>query len=185
LILTEEERTMDVGDNVFFDNLPAAYKVYVLCYLGVGADQALVQKLKDFGSETGNNCLINIAKLNDPNYTKVRKTFGIMTFPTIIITATGDLATPPSEYSTGFVRIDNKALMKSADLTFTCIEKMFNLFIDEKFTEALKVKTSDERMALIRQVLNDSLIKVKGFLKEWDISFSFTTGKLELKPREM
>lgn len=183
LVLTESEETREVGQNVFFDNLPADCKVYVLCYPGVGADKALIQKLTEFGEETGNNCFVNIAKLNDPSYNKVRKTFGIMTFPTIIVTAAGNIASPPSEYTTGFVRIDNKSLLKSTDLTLICVEKMFNLFIDEKFAEALKEKTHDERMARIRAFLSEALKGVKGFLKEWDISFSFTTGKLELKPK--
>jgi hypothetical protein len=183
LVLTESVKTKDIGENVFFDNLPTHYKVFILIYPGVNADKQLVEKLLEFGEQTGNNCFVNIAKLNDPSYNKVRKLFRIMTFPTIIVTARSELSSLQSENITAFVRIDNKSLFKSTEATLACIEKMFNLFIDEKISEALKTKNRDQIFAEVRELFKYALKGLSGYLKEWDISFSFVTGTLVLKPR--
>jgi len=181
---TDEEITKDRVENIFFDDLPSDYQVYLLYYPGTSVNEELTSKLRSLGEITGRNLLVNIAKLDDPHFKKIVRTFGIRTFPTIIITAIDKLASPPEEYSTAFVKIDDKRLLSSSDLTFECVQKIFNLFIDGKISEAIGVKKGDVRVSRIKGVINSALKGIQGFLKGWNISFSFITGKLELKPRE-
>lgn len=183
LVLTQKVTTKDIGKNVFFDNLKSGYNVYILYYPGVTGDKVLKQRLIEFGEQTGNNCFVNIAKLDDPNYNKVRKTFGINTFPTIIITATSDLSACPSEDITAYVRIDNKALLKSSDEAFSCIERVYNLFISREILQALRINNKEQLKAEILDLFKKSLGKINGFLKEWDINFCFVSGTLELRAR--
>lgn len=185
LVLTEfsDEITRDVGENIFFNDLPSEYQVYVFYYPGTRLNKDLASKLRDLGTITGRNLLVNIARLDDPNYKKIVNMFKIRTFPTIIITAIDKLASPPSEYSTAYVKIDNKRLLNSPELTFECVQKMFNLFIDGKISEAIREKRREVRVTRIKGILNDALKGMRDYLKERDISFSFITGKLELKRR--
>jgi hypothetical protein len=186
LVLSEPvvgEKTRDVGENVFFSDLPSDYQVYVLYYPGTSLNKDLANKLRNLGKIAGKNLFVNMAKLDDPNYRMIVNRFGIRTFPTIIITAIDRLASPPTEYSTAYVKIDNKGLLNSPDLAFECVQKMFNLFIDGKIAEAVREQNRDLLMSRIRGILGNALKGLLGYLKEWDISFSFIQGKLELKPR--
>jgi tetratricopeptide (TPR) repeat protein len=67
---------MAVGDNIFFENLPHDYKVYVLCYPGTDMNEELRNKLTSLGEQSGKNLLVNFAKLNDPNYAPALKLKG-------------------------------------------------------------------------------------------------------------
>ncbi|UCE15648.1 MAG: hypothetical protein JSV12_07185 [Candidatus Bathyarchaeota archaeon] len=185
LVLSEliNEKTKDVGENIFFNDLPSDYQVYVLYYPGISLNEDLASKLRNLGEIAGRNLLVNIARLDDPNYKKIVKKFGIRTFPTIIVTAIDKLASPPTEYSTAYVKIDNKRLLNSPDLTFECVQKMFNLFIEGKISEAIREKNHKVRMSRIKGIINSALKGIRDYLKKWDVSFSFITGKLELKHR--
>jgi len=185
LVFTEyiDEITKDVGENIFFDDLPSDYQVYLLYYPGIEQNEDLTSKLRDLGEIAGRNLLVNISKLDDPNYRKIVKKFGIRKYPTIIITAIENLASPPGEYSTAFVKIDNERLLQSSDLAFECVQKIYNLFIDDKISEAMREKNRDERIFRIKGALNDALRGMRDYLKEWNVSFSFAGFKLQLKPK--
>ncbi len=127
------EKTKDIGENVFFSNLPSDYEVYLLYYPGPNSNKELMDKLRDLGNITGKNLFVNIAKLNDPNYKKIVNTFEIKTFPTVILTAVDKFASLPIDHSTAYVKIDNKKLLGSPDLTAECIYKIYNLFIRGKY----------------------------------------------------
>jgi hypothetical protein len=144
----------------------------------------LETKLRKLGEVAGTNLFVNIAKLDDPNYVKIVNKFNVKTLPTIIMTAIDKLAFSPAEYSTAYVKIDDKRLLDSPELTFECIQKMFNLFIVGKISEAVREKNHDARISRFKGVINDALKGIQGYLMKWDISFSFMGGKLEVKPRK-
>ncbi len=177
------EITKGVGENVFFNDMPSDYEVYVLYYAGTSLNKDLADKLRDIGNIAGKNLFVNIAKLDDPNYRKIANKFGIRTFPTIIITAVDNLASPPSDNSTAYVKMENKRLLSSPDIAAACVDKMFNLFIEGKIAEAMREQKRDVHISNIKGVMNDALRGMLGYLKEWDISFSFIEGRLELKPK--
>lgn len=186
LIFSEQtgEKEKDVGDNVFLDNLPAEYKVYLFYYPDVMGDQELETSLRSLGDITGKNLFVNLGKLNDPNYKRIANNFQIEKLPVIVMTAVADLASPPSSFLNTYVRIDNKKLLESPDKVMESLEKIFNLFISGNVAEALKEAKKDDRKTLIAsftKVVTDSLKGLWKFIEERDISFSVAEGKFELK----
>jgi hypothetical protein len=173
--------TKEVGDNIFFNDLPHDFKVYLICYAGTKMNEELKSRLVSFGEMTGKNLLVNMSKLNDINYDKVRTRYDIISFPTIIITALSEIASPPEECSTAYIRIDNQKLLNSPDLAMDCIEKIFNLFIGGKISEAMGEFKSEMRKLRITGFLKDALQNLKGFGKDWTISFGFLGARIELK----
>jgi hypothetical protein len=186
LVLSEhvEEKTRDVGENVFFDDLSSDYKVYMLYYPGAMPNQDLEDKLKSFGTITGANLFINIGRLNDPNYEKIRNKFNIKKLPVIIVTAIDELASAPGNFSTAFVRIDSKNLLNSPDRLMECLQKLFNLFIGGEISEAISEFKKDKLNVLVSQLKNmlkHAIKEIWEFIDERDISVSWIEGKFELK----
>jgi hypothetical protein len=182
LFKPEDDKTGEkaIGD-VFYDNLPSDCEVYLFYYGGATPNEELTNRLKNFGNITGKNLFVNIGKLSDPNYRKVVNTFNIRTFPVIIMTATAKFASPPANFSTTYLKIETKRLLNSPDLAISCVEKLFNLFIEGKISEAIKEKNRDELVARLKGTISDGLKEMREFLDERDINFSFIEGKLELK----
>lgn len=129
LVLSErvEETTRDVGENVFFDNLPSDSEVYLFYYPGAMPNKELESKLREFGNNTGKNLFVNIGRLNDPNFKKIVNNFGVKDFPVIIVTANSRLASHPIEFETAYVKLDSKKVLNSTDLTIDCAQKLFLL----------------------------------------------------------
>jgi hypothetical protein len=80
-------------------------------------DLALEARLRKLGEITGKNLFANIARLNDPQYSRVSKKFGIRSLPAVIVTAEGALASPPGEYRSAYARPDDKRLLASPERT--------------------------------------------------------------------
>ena len=179
LVLSElkDEKTRDVGENVFFDNLPSDSEVYLLYYPGDMPNEVLESKLRKLGNDTGKNLFVNIGRLNDPKYKKIAKKFDIRELPVIIVTANSKLASHPAEFETAYVKLDSKRLLKSPDLAIDCVQKLFNLFIQEKISEALRQPGEYNRKALITY-LNGIITNV---LKGIEFSISIIEGKLGVK----
>jgi hypothetical protein len=188
LILKEitNEVTRDVGENIFLDQIPDDYKVYTLYYPGSMPDKNLEDHLRNLGNMTGKNLYINIGRLNDPNYNKIRNKFQIKNLPVIIITAIEGLASIKTEtyFSTAYVKIDNKHLINSVDLILKCIERVFNLFIGGAISEALKQVRHDYRDAIVtelRGIMTNALKGIGEYISDMDITISIIEGKFELK----
>ena len=186
LVLSEfiDEKTKEVGENVFFDNLPSQYEVFILYYPGAMPNEELESALRNLGNITGENLFVNIGRLNDPNYKKIANKFDIRNLPVIIVTAIDKLASPPTEFSTAFVKIDSKRLLNSPNLAIECLQTLFNLFIDEKISEAISQAKHAERDALIshlKGIITDALNGMRKFLGERDIIVSLAEGKFELR----
>lgn len=179
LILSEliEEKTKEVGENIFLENLPSDYEVYLLYYPGGIPNEDLEHKLRKLGDSTGKNLLINIGRLNDPNYRKIANKFNIKNLPIIIVTAIDKLASSPTQFSTAYAKIDSKRLLNSPDLAIECVQKLFNLFIEGKISEAMSQVDTDKRNVLINNVLNGIWEIIGGR----DISISLFDGKFEIK----
>lgn len=170
----------DIGENVFFDNLPHDYQVYLLYYPGANSNEELSQSLRNLGDITGGNLFVNMGKLNDPNFRKIAKLFNIKNYPVIIITAIDKLASPTQGFQTAYVKIESKTLLTDTDLTIECVQKVFNLFMEGKIAEAINQAAESKAEAIISRV-KAVIISVVNFLKEADITISLTEGKFELK----
>jgi hypothetical protein len=178
------EQTRDVGENVFLDNLPSDYNVYLFYYPGAMPNETLESHLRNLGNSTGKNLFVNFGKLNDPNYSKIANLFQIKNLPVIVMTAVADLASPVSSYFNVYIRIDNKKLIDNPDKTVEFLQKLFNLFISGNVAEALNEVKKDDRKLLIAsftKVVGDALKGLGKFISETDISFSVVEGKFELK----
>jgi hypothetical protein len=173
----------DVGENVFLENLPAEYKVYLFYYPGAMGNEELESQLRKLGEMTGKNLFVNIGSLNDPNYNKIAGNFQIKKLPAVVMTATADLASPPSDYLSSYVRIDNPKLLNEPDKIRDLLQKLFNLFISGNIADALKEAKKDDRKALlarIGKIIADALKVVGKFIDERDFNISFLEGKLEI-----
>ena len=104
LVLSETsyETTKDIGENVFIDNMNDDCKVYLFYYPGAMPNTELESKLRNLGGITGKNLFVNIGRLNDPKYYRIKNIFGIKDFPVIILTAIDGLAAVKTDkaYST-------------------------------------------------------------------------------------
>jgi hypothetical protein len=185
LILTESpEPGKDFGENVFFDNLPSDYKVYVFSYPAEMPDTTLEDKLRELGNITGNNLFVNIGRLADPQHDKIVKLFGVKNYPVIIVTAIDALASPAQDYFTAYARLDSKHLLNSPEKTVECVQKLFNLFIQGKVSEAIaqaKWRQRTELVVWLTHFFTEPLKALGGFIAERDISISLLGGKIELK----
>jgi hypothetical protein len=188
LVLTEpkDERTKDVGENVFLDDLSYSYKVYLFYYPSALPNEALEDRLRRIGQMTGKNLFVNIGRLDDPHYDTIKEKFKIKNLPVIIITGIDGLASLADENnpSTVYVKIDRKELLGSIDMATQCVERIFNLFIGGEISKALDQAKSDLRDAVILKVKNKvigALSEVKKFLDEKDIEVSLFEGKFQIK----
>lgn len=182
--IDETSKDKDVGENVFIDNLPSDYPVYLFYYPGAIPNEDLEGKLRDLGSITGENLFVNIGRLNDPNYKKIANRFKIRDLPVIVVTAIGSLASPPTEFLTAYVRIDSKRLLSSPDVVVQCLQRLFNLFIQGKISEAMSQARQNQRSALIshlKGIVSHALGGIWAFLKDVDISVSLAECKFELR----
>ena len=100
LVLTEtfDQKTKDVGDNVFLDDLSNEYKVYVFYYPEITPNEVLKKKLRLLGDISGKNLFVNIGRRNDPNFNKILNKFEIRDYPVIIVTAITNLASLRAEH---------------------------------------------------------------------------------------
>ena len=185
LIFSEPAKDVekDVGENVFLENLPAEYKVYLFYYPDAMGNEELESQLRKLGEMTGKNLFVNIGSLNDPNYNKIAGNFQIKKLPAIVMTATADLASPPSEYLSSYIRIDNPKLLNEPDKIRDLLQKLFNLFISGNIADALKEAKKDNRktlLAKIGKIIADAVKAIGKFIDERDINISFLEGKFEL-----
>ncbi|MGH7807529.1 MAG: hypothetical protein ACRENT_05500 [Thermodesulfobacteriota bacterium] len=174
----------DVGENVFIDNLPADCEVYLLYYPGAMPNEEVEAKLRALGEMTGKNLFVNIGRLNDPNFKKIAGAFDIKKLPAIAITADAKFASPPNEFLTAYVRIDDKKFLSSPNELIACIEALFNLFIQGEVSEAIREFEKAKRDKFISDVKGVVLGALKGvaaYLEKLEITVSLLEGKLELK----
>ena len=179
LVLSEliDKETRKVGENVFFDNLPSDYEVFIFYYPGAMPNEELESKLRNLGDITGKNLFVNLGRLNDPKYKKIRNKYQIKNLPVIIVTAIDKLASPPTEFSTAYVKIDSKRLLKSPNYAIECVQTVFNLFIGGEISKALR----QPNRSYLKAIIADALKGMKKFLDERDITVSLMEGKFELR----
>jgi hypothetical protein len=190
LILVKEVdgsyRFRDVFDNILLSDLPFNYNVYAFYYPGVLADEEFEDRLRNLGNITGRNLLVNIGRLDDPNYDKITKVFKIERLPAIVMTANGSLASIKMENveSTAYIRIDEEQLLKSADKTIEIVQNLYLLFLRGEVAKALKSVAKAKRDAMLSDIKNRIIASLRGiskFLEERDITLSIFEGKLELR----
>ncbi len=186
LVLSDSNDTTqkDIGENIFLANLPSNYNVYLFYYPGAMGNEELETNLRQLGDLTGENLFVNIGKLNDPNYNKIAQAFEIKKLPVIVVTATSDLASPPSSQLNSYIKIDNPKLLTSSDKIMELLQKLFNLYVSGDIAEALKeIKKDDRKMFFekVSKVVSDALKGVWSFFDERDIKISILEGKFELK----
>ncbi len=173
-----------VGDNVFLDDVPLSYRVYLFYYAGSMADDALEVKLRHLGAQTSDNLFVNIGKLDDVKHDEIARRFEITKYPVIVLTATPDLASPPGSYLSAYARLDSDHLLNSPDETMRCVQEVFNLFIQGKVADAIsraKWSQRKELLGWLSHFVTDGLKAVLNFVNERDISVSLVEGKFELK----
>ena len=186
LVLSEsgEEGDKDVGENVFLDNLPSDYGVYLFYYPSPVGNPEIEQILRNLGEITGTNLFVNMGKLNDPKYRSIANQFDIKNLPVIIVSGLEDLAADSSGSYTAFVKIDSGRMLNAPDELFECLNKIFNLFITGQISEAIKRERQDERNLLLRRlgsVVASAMTDVGRYIADTDISVSVIQGKFELK----
>jgi hypothetical protein len=186
LILSEpnENGTKAVGENVFLDNLSRDFKVFLLYYSGAVPDEELEARLRSLGNATGDNLFVNIGRLSDPNYQSIQKKFGIKPLPALVMTGIEELASARSEAATAYVRLDNKALLRSPDATIECLQKLFNLYVGGNLAEAMREGKRDQFLARLKQIVLAPLKGIRNFVAERDISVSVIDGTLTLQRGE-
>jgi len=179
-----DEHTKDIGENVFFGDLDLDYKVYAFYYPGAMPNEVLEKGLRNLGEQTGKNLFVNIGRLDDPEYSKIAKAFELRNLPAIVVTAVADLASADNEYLTAYARLDGKNLLKSADKTIQCLQKLFDLFIRGEVSGAIrqaKWRQRVELLAVVGKTFTEGLKSLGSFVADRDISFSLVEGKFELK----
>ncbi len=175
-------RDKDVFENVVFKDIPRNYEVYLLCYPGANMNENLRQELEKYGTYGGEMLFVNFATKLDRNYGMIRDMFDINTFPTIIMTGVEKLASPPADYCTAYVKMDNKELLNSPELAMECVDRVFHLFLEGEVSKAMQVQTRSAREARLKDIVTHTLTGVLGFLRQWEIDVSFIEGRFNLTP---
>ena len=192
LVLSEPiEKKTDVvgekkalGEDIFLYDMPQDCKVYMLYYPGALPDEELEKGMRNLGNISGKNLFVNIGRLDEPNYDTIASKFGIKRLPVIIVTAYDQLAYDPIGQTTAFIKLDDRRLLNSPQLTIDSLQTIFNLFIQGNIYEAIKQANADSRAVLISDIakLTSSLLnKIGNIFKDFEISISLLGGKLELK----
>ena len=188
LIFVRQKEAIDKGfaENVFIDNLPYDYKVYLFYYPGAIVNEDLERSLRRLGEMTDKNLYINIGRLNDPQLKEIIKKFAIKDFPVIILTAVDNLASPTGELLTAFIKIEDKNLLKSANESIDLIQRLFVLFMEGKINEAMNEIKNRERSVIlmrIKSVIATALQETIKFFENHDIVVSVIEGKFELRSK--
>lgn len=176
----------DIGDNVFLRDLPAEYAVFLFYYPSAMPDDELEEALTGLGELAGKNLLVNIGRLNDPEFARVVKLFEIGAYPVVVITAAGHLAASADGSLSAFVRLDDKNLLSDPVRTADVAQRIFTLFLTGEVAKALSTAKSVRRKEGLRAVLNvitRALAPVAHFFADRDIAVSLATGTFELKKR--
>lgn len=186
LILNElkNEKTKDVGENIFYGNLLHDYKVFMFYYPSGLLNEELESKLRDLGNKSGKNLFVNIGSLNDPDFNKIVSKFKITKFPVIVVTAVDALASLPDKFLTAYVRIDSKALLNSPDKAIECLERLFIIFLKREISEAINVVRNAKFKKIISHLkgfIKDSQNKIWQYLKRAEISISLIEGKFTIR----
>jgi hypothetical protein len=197
-----EEKSIDgeraVGRDVILDNLKYDYKVFLFYYSGASSYDELEKKLEDLGKRAGNNLFVNISDLADPKFDLIASKFQIRNTPVIVITGVEGIASlgsspprpstePPTTsetYSTAFVRIDNKDLLKSTDVAIESATKVFNLFLQGEIKKALVESKFDEKKVKRSKILGkiiSALNEIRNFMWQKDVEVEFAGFKLATK----
>jgi hypothetical protein len=184
LVLREpgEDEGKAVGENVLLANLPAEFPVYAFYYPAELPDPAFEGALRHLGERTGNNFFINMGRLDDPQLDKIVKTFGIESFPTVVVTAVADLAAPPDELLSSFVRIDGR-LLATPDRAISHIEKVYLLFLRGEVAKAISGTKWSSRGELARKVgqfFTSALRGLLGYIADRDLTISVLEGRFEI-----
>ena len=170
------------NSTVVFSDLPKDYKVFLLYYRAGMPEQELEDKLVDLGKNTGYNLLVNIGSAEDPSYGLITRRFNITKFPSIVMTAVPNLASPAGDSITTYARLDSPKLFSSPDRTIQCVERLFNLFLQGEVAEAISKAKWTQRAEAARSVGGVVGNAIKNFIDSHEWSFSFAEGKLEMKP---
>lgn len=175
-------RERDIFENVVFKDIPHTYEVYLFCFPGTNLDENLREELIKYGTYGGEMLFVNFATKLDRNYGMIRDMFDINTLPTLIMTGIEKLASPPTDYCTAYVKMDNKELLASPKQAMECVDRVFHLFLAGEISKAIHVQTRGAREAKLKDVLTHALTGIVGFLRQWEISVSFIEGRFSLKP---
>lgn len=185
LVLREpgEEESKAVGENIFLRDLPSGIPVFAFYYPAEMPDTRLENALRGLGESTGENLLVNISRLNDPQLPKLVGRFEISEFPALVLTAVSDLAAPPEEFLNAYVRLDGR-LLRDPERALPLVEALYLLFLKGDIAKAIKVASWTNKQELVRGILQKvvgSLSKVGAFVADRDFSFSLVEGRFELK----
>lgn len=137
-----------VGENVFLADLPTDPKVFAFFYPGDQDSSAVENRLRALGRKTGDNLLVNLGSLVDPDYKQAVKTFGIGSLPVIVITAVSPLAATP-DGETAYVRLDGATLFAHPEDLVRTTEEIFNLFLGEQMRKAIMVGWAEQKKAAL------------------------------------
>jgi hypothetical protein len=173
----------DVGENVFLSDLSDEYHVFALYYPSAMRDEALEAGLSGLGELTGKNVFVNIGKLNDPSYEKIRKAFEIQTYPVVVVTATADLAAVGGGGSSVYVRIDDGRVLADTARAVQLVQEVSMLFLGGEVADAIAKSKSQERKELLRALgsrIGSALQKVAGFVADRDFKISLVQGSFEI-----
>jgi hypothetical protein len=184
-VLGEPSRAL--GEDVMLDDLPTDAKVFVFFFPGdmsTGTDD-LQDRLRALGRRTGSNLFVDIGSLADKDYPAAAERFGLVALPAIVVTATSPLAASP-EGDTAFVRLDAQSLFAKPELLTRTVEQLFNLFLTNKVSQAVRLgtwHTGRAALAAVAERVWRSVVQpVVTWLAEREFTLNFFEGTLEVKP---
>jgi hypothetical protein len=173
----------EVGENVFLDDLQADFPVYLFYYPAAMPDHAFETLLRQFGESTGPNLLVNMGRLNDPNFEKISRAFEIRSFPSVVLTANADLAALRNASISTYVRVDGK-ILDEADRAIERIQDLYLLFLKGDVAKAIEQAGRQDRADLARRVgkaIVAALTAIGHFVNEHDVTVSVLEGRFEIK----
>lgn len=175
--------TKAVGENVFLADLQADFPVYIFYYPSAMPDDVFENLLRRLGESAGPNLLVNMGRLNDPDFGKITRAFEVRSFPSVVLTAKADLAAPQDASMNAYVRLDGKFL-DDPGRAIEHIQDLYLLFLKGDIARAIKRAGRQNRAELARRIgkaIATALTTIGRFVNEHDVTVSVLEGRFEIK----
>jgi hypothetical protein len=174
---------------LYLGDIDADCKVFLFAFTGMNQmNSKLREALIKWGQETGKNLFVGFWANDDENFQVAVHAFKIQKSPAIVITANSKLAFMNQTWETIYAKIDDEKTLRDdnfVDLAITTLNRLYLLFLDGKFQEAIKEveKAQDKRkLQDFFRKLKDAWGSVDKFLSEHKISVGFGEFKFDVEP---
>jgi hypothetical protein len=151
--------TDDTSSKEVMEKIPEC-RVYLYYFPGHFVNEELIQALRKWGEGSGRNLFIGLWSQKDKDYQSLSKSFDLKNLPSIVMTGGKSIGAinQGGKWESAYLKLDDRRLLSNTSLITSCLERAFNLFLQNHIRDALKEKGRGNRAAAVKHYLG----KVEG-----------------------